>query len=145
MDTTGNNFFAECLKHSTKPRKHSAKKARWTVHRQRLLCRVLFIEHSATLGTWQRNVVVTMLGDGDGTYAKYSSSDTRQKAHSLLSVHCTDTQQRSSSWAPLLVPLPSVLGGTRQRDHQQAPLLVPLPSALGGTQQSLLLCRVSRP
>jgi hypothetical protein len=45
--TTGIGCFAECLKHSTKPEKHSAKRARRTVHRQRLLCRVLFLGHSA--------------------------------------------------------------------------------------------------
>jgi hypothetical protein len=45
--TTGIERVAECLKHSTKPKKHSAKRARRTVHRQRLLCRVLFIGHSA--------------------------------------------------------------------------------------------------
>jgi hypothetical protein len=33
----------------------------------------------------------------------------------LSSVYYTDTQQRSILWAPLLVPLPSVLGGTQKR------------------------------
>jgi hypothetical protein len=37
------------------------------------------------------------------------------KAHSLPSVHWTDTRQRSSSWASLPGPSPSILGGTRQR------------------------------
>jgi hypothetical protein len=47
--TTGIDLFAECLKHSVKPGKHSAKKAQQTVHRQSLLCRVLFLGHSANL------------------------------------------------------------------------------------------------
>jgi hypothetical protein len=82
------------------------------------------------------------------------------KTHSLSSVHCTDTRQRSSPWAPLPGHLPSVLGGTWQRlplcrvpagmtlgkEISNRPLLsVPLPSALGGTQQSLLLCRAPKP
>jgi hypothetical protein len=53
--TTEIDGFAECLKHSAKPWKHSqtlcrvshsAKRDRHTVHRQSLLCRVLFLGHS---------------------------------------------------------------------------------------------------
>jgi hypothetical protein len=65
------------------------------------------------------------------------------KALSLPSVHCIDTRQRSSPWAPLPGPLSSArLTSTRQKDHPRPLLSVPLPSALGGTRQSLLLCRV---
>jgi hypothetical protein len=39
-DTIGIDDFAECLK-------HSAKRARHTVHRESLLFRVLFLGHSA--------------------------------------------------------------------------------------------------
>jgi hypothetical protein len=53
--TTGIGRFAECLKHSTYPEKHSAKRARRTVHRQRL-CRM-------PDGTWQRKVAVTAPGN----------------------------------------------------------------------------------
>jgi hypothetical protein len=45
--TTRNGRFAECPKHSAKPQKHSAKKAWQTVYRQSLICRVLFLGHSA--------------------------------------------------------------------------------------------------
>jgi hypothetical protein len=67
-----------------------------------------------SLGTRQRKVVVTVQVDDDGHYAE-CHGDIRQKAHSLSSVYCTDARQRSSLWAPLLVPLPKVLGGTLQR------------------------------
>jgi hypothetical protein len=55
-----------------------------------------------SLGTRQRNIVVTTPGDGDRACIECPPSDTRQ---------------RSSLWAPLPVPLPSVLGGTRKRIH----------------------------
>jgi hypothetical protein len=54
-------------------------------------------------------------------------------AHPLPSVHFTDTRQRSSLWAPLPGPSPSVLGDTRQRDRQRAPLSVPLSSVKATT------------
>jgi hypothetical protein len=53
-----------------------------------------------SLGTRQIKIIVMALGDGDGACTERPPSDTRQK---------------SSSWAPLPVLLPSVLGGTRQR------------------------------
>jgi hypothetical protein len=55
------SFFVECLKHSVR------KKARRTVHRQRLLyqvlCRVL-------TEIRQRKVAVTVIGNGDGAFAE---------------------------------------------------------------------------
>jgi hypothetical protein len=112
--TTGHNCFAECLKYSAKPQKHSAKalpgvrlnkEVSVNCTSTRLLCRVPILS-----GTWQRlcwvppssrqrKVAVTTLGDGDGDFAECHR----------------DTRQRSPPWAPLPVPLSSVLGGTRQR------------------------------
>jgi hypothetical protein len=94
---------------------HSAKKARRTVHRQRLLCRVLFIGHSAKMFVKCRKV----LG--------------KEKLLSRWLVTATEplpNVRRTS---------------TRQKDRQRAPLPVALPSALGDTRQRLLLCRAPRP
>jgi hypothetical protein len=95
------HFFTECLKYSVKPGKHSAKKVRQTVHRQRLLCRVLFIGHSAIV-------------ECHSVLGKEKSSSRRQVTEPVPSVHYTDTRQRDRQRAPLSVPLPSALGCTRQ-------------------------------
>jgi hypothetical protein len=64
---------------------HSAKKARQTVHRQSLLCQVLFFGHSAkrfaecqgALGKEKR--LLRRWGDGDGFFAE-CNDDTRQRS-----------------------------------------------------------------
>jgi hypothetical protein len=89
---------------SLPPEKHSAKRARRTVHRQSLLCRVLFS------GTWhrlcqvsgstrQRKAASRRWGDGDGVFAECLP---------------TSTQQRIRQRVPLSASLPSALCGTRQ-------------------------------
>jgi hypothetical protein len=112
--TTGISFFAESLKHSAKPRNHSANKAWRTVHRQRLLCRVVFIGHSAKTFVECRKVL----------------SQEKSSSWRLVTVMEPLPSVRQTS--------------TRQRDRQRTPLFIPLPSALGGTRQRLLLCRVPR-
>jgi hypothetical protein len=65
---------------------HSAKKAWQTVHRQSLLCRVLFSgtrqrclpSGKEKFAEWQRKAAVTASGDGDGVFAECLSSSTRQ-------------------------------------------------------------------
>jgi hypothetical protein len=73
--------------------------------RQRL-CRV-------SLGTWQRKIIVTAPGDGDGACAECPLSDTRQMLP-LCRVSAVLTLDKEAPRGPLLpVPLSSVLGGTR--------------------------------
>jgi hypothetical protein len=96
--TTGHSSFAECLRHSAKPRKHSGKNARRTVHRQRPLCRVLFVGHYLVLG-------------------KEKSPSRRQVTVTdpLPSVCYHGPRHRPLQWAPPPVPVSRALVGTRQR------------------------------
>jgi hypothetical protein len=118
-NTTRKSFFAECLEHSVKLEKHSSKAlpkiARRTVHRQRLLCRVLFIGLCrVSADTRQRKVVVTVTGNGDRACAEcppYWHSTKSFPSPSVLG----DIRQRLS--------LPSVCQtSTRPRDRQRVPL-----------------------
>jgi hypothetical protein len=119
----------------------TANKARRTVHRQQLLCRVLLCRVS--LGTRQRKVTVTAPGDGDGAVAECHRM-TLGKRPTLCRVSTEWlTRQRSTPWGPLPGPLSRVLGGTQQR----LPLCrVPVGLALGkGITNGPLyqfLCRV---
>jgi hypothetical protein len=80
---------------------HSAKKARHTVHRQSLLCRVLFLGHLAkrfaecqgSLG--KEKTVVTTMDDGDSVFAECPGWHSAKKLP-LPSVTC-DTRQRTRS------------------------------------------------
>jgi hypothetical protein len=119
---------------------HSAKRARHTVHQQSLLCRVLFLRHSAKrfaecqwalgkevcrvpVGTRQRKAAITAPGDGDGVFAECP------RWHSAKEL-----------------PLPSVcLTALDKESVRGVPMSGTLPSAWYGTWQSVLLCRVLEP
>jgi hypothetical protein len=69
------HYRNQALKHSAKPEKHSAKRARRTVHQQRLLCRLLLSGTRqrlcrVSLGTRQRKAAVTAPGNRDGAFAE---------------------------------------------------------------------------
>jgi hypothetical protein len=106
---------------------HSAKKARHTVHRQNLLCRVLFLGHSAK-----------RFAECQGALGKEKQPLRRRVTEkaSLPSVP-GDTQQRS------------YLCRVSARQHSaknplgRVPMSGSLPSATYGTRQSVPLCRVS--
>jgi hypothetical protein len=106
---------------------HSAKKARHTVHRQSLLCRVLFLGHS----TKRFVECQTALGK-----EKQPLRCRVTKTASLPSVP-GDTRQRSYLYQVC----------ARQPSAKNPPGRVPmsgsLPSARYGTRQSVPLCRVS--
>jgi hypothetical protein len=119
---------------------HSAKKSRHAVHRQSLLCRVLFLGHSAkrfaecqtALGkekqplqhqvTETASLRVSRVALNKGvTFAECCRSDTRQRSH--------------------LCRVP--LGHSVKNPPERVPLSVSVPIVPGGTRQSVLLCRVS--
>jgi hypothetical protein len=141
---------------------HSAKRARHTVHRQSLLCRVLFLGHSAK----RFAECQTALGKEKQSLRRWVTEtaslpsvpgDTRQRSY-LCRV---PTRQHSAKNPPERVPmsgsLPSAWHGTRQsvffcrvlrtlhsaKNLYRCPGLGSLPSAWHGTRQSVLLCRVS--
>jgi hypothetical protein len=106
--TTGNNFFAECLTHSAKPRKHSAK----ADTRQRKLDELyigngFFAEYFLS-GTRQRKVAVAALGNGDGAFAECPQSGTRQRL-SLCRVCTVLTLGKEAPRGPLYQVLCRVL------------------------------------
>jgi hypothetical protein len=83
--TTRNNFFAKCLKHSAKPRKHSTKALpsvtlgkEGSVHCTSTTTS-LPSNFYRTLGTRQGIVAVTTPGDSDGACAECPPSDTQQR------------------------------------------------------------------
>jgi hypothetical protein len=157
--TTGNSFFVECLKHSAKPGKHSAKDLTSvtldkegsinytlaTTSLPSIFCRELgkdFVECHSVLGTemsLSRRQVTTMEPLPSGRRVTLDIEAPRGPFISSLAERV--------SWHSTKIPsLPSAhCASTQQRDHQWAPLSVTLPSALVGTWQSLLLCRASRP
>jgi hypothetical protein len=140
---------------------HSAKKARHTVHRQRLLCRVLFLGHSAkrfaecqtALGkekqSLRRRVTET---------ASLSSvvGQTLGKESIFAECHLGHSAKTPPEWVPMSGSLPSVLGGTRQsvllcqvlgilhstKNLYRCPGLGSLPSAMAWTLGKEPLCRV---
>jgi hypothetical protein len=131
--TTGTAAFAECqsLK-NTRQRlwrvSHSAKKARHTVHRQSLLCRVLFLGHSA-----KRFVECqTALGK-----EKQPLRHRVMEIASLPSV-VSQTLGKESIFAECQ------LGHSAKNTPERVPMSGSLPSARHDTRQSVLLCRVSR-
>jgi hypothetical protein len=81
--------------------------------RQRL-CRVSF-------GTRQKKVTVTAPSDGDGSFAECPRRHSAKKVY-LPSVWWTGTRQRTLQWAPLPVPLPSVLAMALGKEPSSGPL-----------------------
>jgi hypothetical protein len=84
--TTRIGRFAECLKHSANPGKQSAKRVRQTVHWQRLLCRVLFLRHSAKTLLSARRYSVKKSGRHGARVTETTSlpsvlGDTRQRSY----------------------------------------------------------------
>ena len=117
--TTRTTCFIEC--HTTSARQSpeniwqtlyrvwlSAKRHWWTIHRQRLLCRVLFVEHSAKSlpsAIWCSSKKSHC--DGDKWWRRrlcrvYHWHST--KAPSLLNVCWPGTRQRRLQWAPFASP-----------------------------------------
>jgi hypothetical protein len=147
--TIENNFFVECLKHSAKPGKHSCrlyrvwhstKKARWTIHRQRLLCRVLFVMRTI---------------DKDSLFVECHYQHGKHSAKSLSSV--TLGKESSANCTSATASLPSTFYRVLDKDYaecrsvlgkEKPPLrrlvteTTPLPSVLGDTRQRDYLCRV---
>jgi hypothetical protein len=144
-DTTGHNSFAECLRHSAKPRKHSAN----------TLPSVTLGKHFAECNTRQRTLGELYIGNG--LFAEYFLSDTRQRICRVpfgtrqRKVAVMASSDDDGSFAECLlshsVKRPILLSvgyhGPRQRRLQWAPPPVPVPRALVGTRQRRLLCRVS--
>jgi hypothetical protein len=121
-DTTGHSSFAECLRHSAKPRKHSANTL-----------------SSVTLGK-ERSANCT------SATASLPSTFCRTLGKEFAECHLVLGKEKSPSWrqVTMMDPLPSVgYHGPRQRRLQWAPPPVPVPRALVGTRQRRLLCRVS--
>jgi hypothetical protein len=121
---------------------HSAKWARHIVHRQSLLCRVLFLRHSAkTLPSARKYSAKKSRRHGTGVTETASLpsvlGDTRQRL--LL---CRVSPNMLSKEVTFAECLPS---STRQRICQRVPMLGSLPNALYGTRQSVSLCRVPGP
>jgi hypothetical protein len=120
---------------------HSAKKARHTVHWQSLLCRVLFLGHSAN----RFAECQTALGKEKQSLRRQVTEtaplpsipgDTRQRSY-LCRVSARQHSAKNLS-------LPSATWDTQQRTRQGGSACqVLLPSARYGTRQSVLLCRVS--
>jgi hypothetical protein len=107
---------------------HSTKRARRTIHRQSLLCRVLFwaldtdfAKFQATLG--KEKPPSRRRGDGDGVFAECLLRHSTKK---LLFTECLSSN-------------------TRHRIRQRVPFSGFLSSALRSTRQSLPLCRVPGP
>jgi hypothetical protein len=98
---------------------HSAKKARHTVHRQSLLCRVLFLGHSAK------------------RFAECQTTLNKEKQ--LLRQRVTET----ASLPSVLGDTRSVRHSTKN-PPERVPMSGSLPSAWHGTRQSVLLYQVSR-
>jgi hypothetical protein len=106
---------------------HSTNRARRTVYRQRLLCRELFIGHSAkTLPSASRYSAKKSGCHGAGVTETAALSSVLGDTRQMFFVEC----------------LPIC---TRQRIYQRVPLSGYLSSALCGTRQSVSLCRVPRP
>jgi hypothetical protein len=105
---------------------HSAKKARHTVHRQSILCRVIFLGHST-----KRFV------ECQGTLGKEKQPLRRQVTEtvSLPSV-CPAALGKESIFAECH------LGHSAKNPPGRVPMSSSLPSATYGTRQSVLLCRV---
>jgi hypothetical protein len=131
--TTGNEPFAECPK-------NSAKKARQTVHRQSLLCRVLFLGHLAkrfaecqgALG--KEKWSLRRRGNGDGFFAECQTWHSA-KASPLLNVY-------PEALGKEYIFAECHLGHSAKNPPGRVPMSGSLPSALRGTRQSLPLCRV---
>jgi hypothetical protein len=136
--TTRIGLFAECLKHSAKPRKHSTKSL-----------------PSVALGKESSVNSTSATAFLPSTFYRALGKDFAE-CHSVLGKENPPSRRLVTETAPL----PSVLGDTwqrdylfakcppaytRQRGHQLGPLSVSLPSALGGTRQILLLYRVPGP
>jgi hypothetical protein len=148
--TTGIGCFAECLwstrqslentRHRLCRVLHSAKRARKTVHRQRLLCRVLFLGHSAqTLPSARQYSAKKSRRHGAGQY----SSKKSLRWHStkkLLFVECLLVHSAQKVFFVECLP-----ASTRQKIRQRVPMLGSLPSAFEGTWQSVPLCWVPGP
>jgi hypothetical protein len=107
---------------------YSAKKARHTVHRQSLLCRVLFLGHSA-----KRFAKCQTTLDKEKQLLRQWVTETA----SLPSV-LGDTRQRCYLCRVLSVR------HSAKNPPERVPMSGSLPSAWHGTRQSVLLCRVSR-
>jgi hypothetical protein len=146
--TTRHNCFAECFRHSAKPRKHPAKSlpsvtldkevstncTSATTSLSSTFYRALSIEKSLS----RRQVTMTET-------LPSVPNDTRQRG-SLCRVPAGLTLGKEGSSVPprqALCRQPRV--GTRQREHQCVSLPVPLSSALGCTQQRRLLYQVPGP
>jgi hypothetical protein len=152
-NVTGIDHFVECLKHSVKPEKHSAKS---------LPSVTLGKESSANSTSTTASLPSTFYRALDKDFAKCQSVlgkekrssrrrvtetaplpsvlvDTRQRSYLFVECLPARTRQRSYLFAGCLP------ARTRQRVHQRGPLSHSLPSALGDTRQNLLLCRVSGP
>jgi hypothetical protein len=121
---------------------HSAKRARHTVHRQSLLCRVLFLGHSAkTLPNARKYSTKKSSRHGAGVMETASLpsvlGDTRQRSY-LYRVS-PNTLGKEVTFAECLP------ASTRQRIRQRVPMPASLSSALYDTRQSVPLCRVPGP
>jgi hypothetical protein len=105
---------------------HSAKKARHTVHRQSLLCRVLFLEHSAK-----------RFAECPRALGKENQPLRRRvtETAALPSV-CLETLGKGSTFVECH------LGHSTNNPSGRVPMSGSLPSARSGTRQSVLLCRV---
>jgi hypothetical protein len=141
---TGINYFAECLKHSTKPEKHSSKD---------LSSVTLDKESSANCTSATTSLSSTFYRALDKDFVecqpvlgKEKSTSRRQ---SLCRVSNVRTLDKGAPVGPFTMAfaerirlhsakapsLPSARRtSSRQRDHQQTPFSVPLPSAIGGTR-----------
>jgi hypothetical protein len=80
--TTGNSCFAECLKHSAKPGKHSAKTLPSVIIGKEVSVNCTSttgsLESTFCRGSWQRKVAVMAPGDGDRDFIE-CHCDTRQR------------------------------------------------------------------
>jgi hypothetical protein len=144
---------------------HSTKKVWRTIHRQRLLCQVLFyralakdfaecqpvLDKEKSLSQCQVTTTEPVPSVHRATLGKGSLfAECPLYWHSTKKLpvgpYTRSFAERIRWHSAKAHSLPSARwASTRQRDHQRSLLLVPLPSALGGTRQRLLLCREPRP